>query len=205
MGGLDAYVGAIVLGIGGFITAIGSYYVAKNQVELAELKSAQAVEKTKTAESATSAALAAEVNAIKRRDDARKEEAAALKNAEELRKVLAEQTTQVQAAKPELLKKRLVYVQFQGSLNRSLVNELRTSIEARGYSAPGAERREGDYRNLVKFFRTGDEAAAAALVKLTEQFFESKNCPIQLSSVQATAASATPPLELWIAHSCTQQ
>ena len=197
--------GAIVLGIGGFVTAVGSYFVARHQVELAELKSSQAIEKAKSAESAASAASAAEANAVKRRDEARREEAVAVKNAEELRKFLAEQTAQVQAARPELLKRRLVYVQFQGSLNRTVINELRTSLEARGYSAPGAERREGDYRNLVKYFRTEDGEAAAALAKLTEQFFDSKGCPIQLSSVQAKAASATPPLELWIAHSCKQQ
>jgi hypothetical protein len=198
-------VGAVVLGIGGFVTAVGSYFVAKNQVELAELKSAHAVEKARAAEAAASAASAAEASAIRRRDDARKEEAIALKNADELRKALAEQTSQVQTARPELLKRRLVYVQFQGSLSRTLVNELRTSIEARGYSAPGAERLEGDYRNLVKFFRAEDGDAATTLVKLTEQFFEAKGCPIRLVPVQAKAASAAPPLELWIAHSCPRQ
>jgi hypothetical protein len=198
-------VGAIVLGIGGFVTAVGSFFVARNQVELAEIKSAQAVEKAKIAESAASAASAAEANAIRRRDSALKEEAAALKNAEELRKFLAEQTAQVRAATPDLLRRRLVYVQFQGSLSRAVVNELRTSIEARGFSAPGAERREGDYRNLVKYFRPEDAEAAAALAKATELFFESKGCPIQLSSVSAKAASSTPPLELWISHTCPRQ
>jgi hypothetical protein len=198
-------VGAIVLGIGGFVTAVGSYYVAKNQVELAELKSAQAVEKAKIAESAASAASVAEANAIKRRDEARKEEEAALKNADELRRALAEQTSQVQATRPELLKKRLVYVQFQGRLNRALINDLRTSIESGGFSAPGAELREEDYKNHVKFFRTEDGEAAAALARLTEKFFESKGCPIQLSVRQAKAASSTPPLELWIAHTCPRQ
>ena len=198
-------VGAIVLGIGGFVTGVGSYFVAKNQVELAELKSTHAGERAKNAELAASAASEAEANAIKRRDDARKEEAAAVKNADELRKFLAEQTARIQTTKPELLKQRLVYVQFQGSLNRALVNELRLTLETSGYSAPGAERRDGDYRNLVKFFRKDDEVPAAKLSKLTEEFFQSKGCPIQLSTVEAKATSTSPPLELWLAHSCPRQ
>lgn len=194
--------GAVVLGLGGFVTAAGSYFVARNQVELAELKASNANEKLKSAESAAAAAKDAEAKANARRDEARKEEAAALKNAEELRAVLAKQTAQVQAAKPELLERRLVYIQFQGSLNRSLINELRTSLEAKGYSTPGAERREDDYRNQVKFFREEDAEAATALARSTEQFFASKNCPIQISPMKAKSASTSPPLELWIAHSC---
>lgn len=197
-------VGAVVLGIGGVVTAIGSIFVAIYQVELAEVKSMHAIEKTKSAESAASAASAAAVAAVKLRDQARKEEAEAAKNAEELRKSLAELTAQIQASKPELLKRRLVYIQFQGSLSRSIINDLRKALEATGFSSPGAERIGSDYQSLIKFFRPEDEQAAAALLKSTQDFFASNGCPVQLRVVQAKAAVGSPPLELWLAHSCRQ-
>ena len=197
-------VGAVVLGIGGFVTAIGSFFVARNQVEVAELKSTYAIEKAKSAESAASAASAAAVAAVKIRDQARKEEAEAAKNAEELRKSLAELTARIQASRPELLKRRLVYIQFQGTLSRSIINDLRKSLEATGFSAPGAERIGSDYQSLIKFFRPEDDQAAAALLKSTQEFFASNGCPIQMRVVQAKAAVASPPLELWLAHSCKQ-
>ena len=197
--------GAIVLGIGGFVTAAGSYFVARNQVELAELKSSYATEKAKVAESTASTASAAAAAAVKLKDEAKKEEAEAVKNTAELRKSLAEVTAVVQAAKPELLKRRLVYIQFQGSLSRSLVDDLRKSLESQSFSAPGAERLSGEYQNLVKFFRVEDESAAALLLKSTQDFFASKGCPIQLRTVQAKAVASTPPLELWLSHSCKQQ
>lgn len=197
-------VGAVVLGGGGFVTAVSSIFVARNQVEVAELKSTYATEKAKSAESAASAATAAAAAAVKLRDDARKEEAEAAKNAGELRKSLAELTAQIQAAKPDILKRRLVYIQFQGSLNRSLINDLRNSLEATGFTAPGAERIGSDYQSLIKFFRPEDEQSAASLLKSTQDFFASKGCPIQLRVVQVKAAAASPSLELWLAHSCKQ-
>nr|WP_315234439.1 hypothetical protein [uncultured Albidiferax sp.] len=197
-------VGAIVLGIGGFVTAAGSYFVARNQVELAELKSTNAAERAKAAEAAASAASASVAAAVKLRDEARKDEAEAIKNTAELRKSLAEVTATVQTAKPDLLKRRLVYIQFQGSLQRPVVDELRKALESQSFSAPGAERLGGDYQSLVKFFRTEDEAAAASLMKSTQDFFASKGCPVQLRIVQAKAAATAPPLELWLAHSCKQ-
>ncbi len=195
----------MVLGIGGFVTAVGSFFVARNQVELAELKSTYATEKAKAAESAASAATAAVASAVKLRDEARKEEAEAARNAAELRRSLAELTAQIQSAKPELLKRRLVYIQFQGSLNRDLINNLRNSLETTGFSAPGAERIGGDYQSLIKFFRPEDEQAATLLLKSTQDFFSARGCPVQLRVVQAKAAAAAPPLELWLAHACKQQ
>lgn len=194
--------GAVVLGVGGFVTAAGSYFVAKNQVELAELKSAYANEKSKAAEAAAAAASAAAASAVRLRDEARKDEAEAARNTDELRKSLTDLTAQIQAAKPELLKRRLVYIQFQGSLSRALINDLRQSLDGQGFSAPGAERIGSDYASVVKFFRPEDEQAAALLLKSTQDFFASKGCPVQLRAVQARAPATTPPLELWLAHAC---
>lgn len=196
--------GAIVLGIGGVVTAGGSYFVARNQVDLAEIKSSQANEKAKIAESTAAAAAAEATAAVKLRDAARKEEADAAKSVQELRNSLAELTSKVQTANPDLLKRRLVYIQFQGDLSRSLINELRKTLETQSYSAPGAERLAGEYKGLVKYFRPEDEQAAASLLKSTEAFFLSKRCPIQLRAIQAQAAITAPPLELWLSHSCKQ-
>ncbi|MBV4507279.1 hypothetical protein HU751_020835 [Pseudomonas sp. BW13M1] len=196
--------GAIVLGIGGAITAGGSLFVAKAQVELAETKSSQASEKARVAETTAATAKAEADSAVKLRDEARKQEADAARSVQELRNSLAELTSQVKKENPALLKRRLVYIQFQGGLSRSLINELRKSLEAQNYSAPGAERLAGEYNPLVKYFHPKDEQDAVALLKSTEAFFLSKGCPIQLRAVQAQAATTTPSLELWLSHSCKQ-
>jgi hypothetical protein len=194
--------GAIVLGVGGVVTAGGSYFVARNQVEIAEIKSSQAIEKARIAESTAAAAEVEATNAVNLRDVARKQEADAAKSIQELRNSLAELTSQVQTANPDLLKRRLVYIQFQGDLSRSLINELRKNLENQSYSAPGAERVAGEYKALVKYFHPEDEQAAASLIKFTEAFFLSKGCPLHLRAIQAQAAMTTPALELWLPHSC---
>jgi DNA repair exonuclease SbcCD ATPase subunit len=194
--------GAIVLGVGGVVTAGGSYFVARNQVELAEIKSVQATERTKAAVAAASAATVDAESAVKLRDSARKEQTEAEKSVRELRDTLAELNRKVQASKPELVKRRLVYVQFQGGLDRPLINDLRTSLETANYSAPGAERIAGEYRSVIKYFRDEDETEATALLKVTEAFFASRGCPIQLRTSQAKGSSTAPPFEVWLSHSC---
>ncbi|MFD2645228.1 hypothetical protein [Pseudomonas japonica] len=195
---------AIVLGIGGVVTAGGSYFVARNQVELAEIKSSQADEKARAAESVAVRAKAEAAAAVNLRDTARREEAEAAKSVKELRDSLAELTSKVQSENPGLLKRQLVYIQFQGDLSRALINELRQSLEAKGLSAPGAERLAAPYKNLVKYFRPEEEKSAALLAKATEEFFMSKGCSVKLRAVEAKTEVAAPPLELWLSHSCKQ-
>ncbi|CAI3787995.1 hypothetical protein AHFPHNDE_01668 [Pseudomonas sp. MM227] len=194
--------GVIVLGVGGVITAVGSLLVAQNQVELSEIKSAQATKQAEIAEASIAAATKEVATAIQLRDKARKEEADASKAATELRDSLAVLTTQVKAANPALLKRHLVYIQFQGDLSRSVINDLRTALAAQHYSAPGAERLEGNYRSLVKYFKPEDEQAALSLVASTEAFFISKGCPIKLSAELAKSTLTSPPLELWLSDAC---
>lgn len=195
---------AIVLGIGGVITAGGSYFVARNQVELAEIKAVQADQKAKTAEIEAAKAIADANNAAKLRDAARKEEADATKSVQELRRSLVELTSKVQIENPDLLKRQLVYIQFKGNLSRLLINELRQVLEVQKFSAPGAERVAGEYEGVVKYFRPQEEQAAASLVKVTEAFFLSKGCPIKLSAIHVNTTTDAPPLELWLSHSCKQ-
>lgn len=62
----------------------------------------------------------------------------------------------------------------------------------------------GEYKALVKYFHSVDEKTTVSLLKSTEAFFLAKGCPIQLHAVQAQASTTTPPLELWLSHSCKQ-
>lgn len=197
-------VGAVVLGIGGIVTAVGGYFATRYQVELAELRAANAGEKQKSAESAASAASLDAKAAIALRDSARKEQAEAGRSVQELRDAYAELTRKVQNVKPELVGNRIVYIQFQGSLARQQIDELRKSLTTVGFNAPGAERLAAEYRSQVKYFRSEDQGAAEALRKQTEEFFAARGCPIQLRSTQAQATAQTPPLELWLSHSCKQ-
>ncbi len=139
---------------------------------------------------------------MKLRDAALKEQVDARASVQELRDTLAELTAKAQAAKPEIVKHRLVYIQFRGDLKRSLINDLRASLETGGYSLPGAERLAGEYDNLVKYFRAEGQPSADALLEATTTFFAARGCPISLRAVPGKSSSVTAPLELWLAHSC---
>jgi len=196
-------VGAIVLGIGGVVTAGGSFFVAKNQVELAEFKAAQANEKFKLAESAEKTASAASAAAARLRETAQKEQIEAEKSVRELRETLSNLTAKVQASKPDWITQHLVYIQFRGDLSRDLINKLRNFLDTAGFNAPGAERIAGHYQSIIKYFNAADLPAAEALRKRTETFFTTKGCPIQIRVVPAQAASKiTPTIEAWLFHSC---
>lgn len=196
--------GAVVIGIGGFVTALGGIMTARTQFELAELKANIASEKLKAAESAASAASRAASDALELRGKALAERDDAAKAAQELRTNLAVLTTKAQEARPDLVKSRLVYIQFRGSLTRALIDELRRALQPHNFNAPGAERLGGDYEAQVKYFRPEDRSDAERLLKLTGDFFADKGCPIHLRLNEAKATASSPPLELWLPHSCVR-
>lgn len=203
-------VGAIVLGIGG---AVAAY----TQHELAELKAKVAEDKQKEAESAMAAAeqarktafaATAEAEATRRaaearRDAAIREQREAEANAAQLRASLKQTDTALKQATPGGQTRRLVFVQFQGELTRELINELRISLGGKGFDAPGAERKSGDYQNLVKYFTPSDRRNAEELAVAVEGFFASKGCPVKMRIVPVNVESQrNSPLEVWLAMKC---
>jgi hypothetical protein len=97
----------------------------------------------------------------------------------------------------------LVYIQFQGSITRAVMNELRQDLSAVGYKAPGVERIPAPFRNDVRYFYPGDEEAAHAVASRTEAFFSRLRCPIQLPVHRLTDPGAREgQVEVWVSHSC---
>ncbi|MDD5126273.1 hypothetical protein [Methylovulum sp.] len=116
---------------------------------------------------------------------------------EELTKVRAE----LQKAKPELVTKPLIYIQFQGNTTREFINELRGSLQAE-FNVPGAQRIAGNYTSEVRYFSKNqdDEEKAKHLAESVKAFFKSKDCSLNLPIKfnEATAGKSSPP-EVWLA------
>ena len=196
--------------IGGLIVVVGAVLVALFQIDAAETKVKYVKDKLelaeaslKTAENSTIKANKDEVAAIDSKNRALEAKKAADEYVSNLKIVLAERSEKLEAIKPEAIKSKLVYIQFQGDIPRSVINELRGELENSGYKAPGAERLAGNYRPLVKYFLQSDKDSAQKLANNVQSFFAKKGCPIVLSPEFTKTTIATSPFELWIPHNCS--
>lgn len=217
-------VGGVVLGLGGLLAAWTQYEVAELRaatakselaaaaVELAKAEEAKAGavaslararSELDAAEQAKRLALASEAEAEAKRDQANKEREEAARATAAFKDELARLTREVGAAKPELVRKKLVYVQFRGAIARERIDEYRATLAGDGFNAPAAERLAGEYRSMVKYFAEGDAAEAARVASLTQDFFEGRGCPVRIDTVLAKVKGSPPPqLEVWLSHSC---
>jgi vacuolar-type H+-ATPase subunit I/STV1 len=188
--------GGIILGIGGVVAAITQY-------EVAELKVKNATQELEQLEKEKKAVEAAKKEALEMRDAALQEFKDKEQAVNELKKNLAQLTSDMQTAKPELLKTRLVYVQYSDDVSRDVINELTAYLGEKKFNAPGAERVSGKYQNMVKYFQSADSTDAGRLAKAVEDFYASKGCPVTMRVVPAqTATGAASPLEVWLSNSC---
>jgi hypothetical protein len=188
--------GGVILGIGGVVVAYTQYEVGELKAKAAKDELARAVGARSDAEAATRAAEARRDAAIREQKDA---EAAVA----ELKKSLAQTSSALTAAAPGQVKSRLAYIQFRGEMSREVINELRAALSKKLFNAPGAERVAGEYQNLVKYFRPGENADADELSAAVEAFFAARGCPVKMRVVPATTSTVqSPPLEVWLAHKC---
>jgi hypothetical protein len=195
--------GALIIGLGGVIAAVTQYEIAELRVTMAEHDIELAERDLAAAEQAKAAAIAETDAAVARRDAAVKERLEAEEETRGFKASLAEMASQVETRQPGILKARLVFVQFRGDIMRSRIDDLRKTLSKDGFNAPGAERVDGRYQNLVKYFSPEDHAEAERLAQVVEKHFASKGCPLDLRVVPATAPSGkNPPLEVWLSHSC---
>lgn len=195
--------GGVVLGMGGVIVAYTQYEVSELKAKIAkeDLSRSQAAksEAEKLRESAELAAHAA----LAKRDVALRELREAELTTADYKASLTKASSELKAATPNHPQKKLVYIQFRGDLSRDLIAELRASLTSKGFNAPGAERVGGDYQNIVKYFRSTEDAQAAALAKHVEAFFAAQGCPLQMRIVpSAITSTQNPPQEIWLAHQC---
>lgn len=177
-------IGGVVLGLGGVFVAMTQYDVAETRAKYAKDKQEVAERELKKAEMS--------------RDAAREEE----NNYRDYVKNLKKEVDKYEKGNSKDVKEKLVYVQFEGDVNRQVINMLRSELKLLGYNAPGAERVSGDYRPMVKYFSASDESSAQELALKTQEFFKSKNCPIVITPELIKMTSPPSHLELWIPHKC---
>ncbi len=206
--------GGVVLGIGGLAGAYTQYEVAGLKAENAKHQLTEIENKAKQELADFENKKAKAQEEIAKLDADLKEKEKLIKETQdktipELKKSLNQATIELQASNPELVKKRLVYVQFQGNTKREFIDELRRYLESASFSAPGAERRAGTYTSEVRYFPTSDKEQtskdktdAERLAKAVESFYETKGCrlnlPVKASSVSLEAGKQAPP-EVWLA------
>lgn len=181
--------------LAGVVVGVGGFLAASTQFEVAELRAGYANEKLKAAEAAAFAASAAASSAIQRKDEAERLIA-------EYKETLEKQ----QQAKPLVqgeARPRLVYIQFRGGMTRARVNGLRASLSDSGFNAPGAERVQGDYGSLLKYFSDGDAQAAANLKVAVEKYLKQQGCEETLRLVKpGNPSGKSSPLEVWLQSDC---
>jgi hypothetical protein len=198
-----------VLGVGGVFVALTQYDAAETRAKIAKEKLEQADSSLKRANQELAAAEASLVKAKEEESAAKqaKEEAIESKHAAEefvknLKGIVEERTAKAEAINPNSIENKLVYIQFQGSISRDLINELRSNLISLGYSAPGAERVPGNYKPSIKYFSKSEKDKADTLAKKIELFFTGKRCPIEIHTEYVTQISTTHALEAWIPHKC---
>lgn len=129
-------------------------------------------------------------------DDLRKSYAELVKTKNELAKALN---------RPKLETQGIVYIQFQGSLERNSMKQLAKLYQQKGFQAPGVERIAGNYRNEVRYFNPSDAELASQVATIAQNFFAQKSCPIENIKLQKLTNNNNVPkgqIELWIHHSC---
>ena len=129
-------------------------------------------------------------------DDLRKSYAELVKTKNELAKALN---------RPKLETQGIVYIQFQGSLERNSMKQLAKLYQQKGFQAPGVERIASNYRNEVRYFNPSDAELASQVATIAQNFFAQKSCPIENIKLQKLTNNNNVPkgqIELWIHHSC---
>jgi len=119
---------------------------------------------------------------------------------DDLRKSYAELVKQT-----KLETQGIVYIQFQGSLERNSMKQLAKLYQQKGFQAPGVERIAGDYRNEVRYFNPSDAELASQVATIAQNFFAQKSCPIENIKLNPLKNNNNVPkgqIELWIHHSC---
>jgi hypothetical protein len=97
----------------------------------------------------------------------------------------------------------LVYIQFQGSMSRELMNQLRQDLAAAGYAAPGVERIRPPFESDVRYFFPADEEVANAVASRTQTFFMRRGCQIWLPAHRfAVPGAREGQVEVWVSLDC---
>jgi hypothetical protein len=96
----------------------------------------------------------------------------------------------------------VVYIQFQGGVQRSVVEELRRRLSGSGFVAPGVERITKPFSSAVRYFHPGDSVLADSAARITRAFLEERGLGVGEFRAQNLAAlgSRVPrgQVEVWV-------
>lgn len=103
----------------------------------------------------------------------------------------------------------LVYIQFRGTLKRSLMRQLQSKLQEENYQTPSLERKAGQYNNNILYFFPEDLESAKKASTIVNDFFSINNCSIFPKIMPVLASpetqSSPPPrgqIKILIHHSC---
>lgn len=204
-------VGATILGMGGIVAAFTQHQIAQKDAQIAQIKIATAEQQLEVKRQEIDQAIE-ELKAVSDKREIVEKELIDAENEKNEAKLALKQyqielenlTAKVVQEKPELVKEHLIYIQFRGSLARTLINQLRNELKIQGFNNPGAERIAGEYRSIVKYFSDSDAIPAEELAQATEAFFAQKGCPLTIEVIRArTKSGSASAVEMWLDHSCS--
>jgi hypothetical protein len=97
----------------------------------------------------------------------------------------------------------IVFIQFQGDIQRSVIKRLQDELNATGYNAPGVDRVEGDYSNEIRYFHKEDAAFAIKVCEITQQFLMKTGKDSQLNCRDLSVKKFQAPkgqVEVWLRY-----
>lgn len=68
----------------------------------------------------------------------------------------------------------IIYIQFRGDKAAQKIEGLRTEFLDNGYHAPGVERKEGSFKNSVRYYHPEDKELAEKVARTAKEFYEDK-------------------------------
>ena len=79
---------------------------------------------------------------------------------------------------------QVVYIQFQGALQREVIDTLRTNLRSAGFTAPGAERMASSFDSSVRYFHAQDRELADSVTRMINRFTAARGIDIGALPVQ---------------------
>jgi hypothetical protein len=100
------------------------------------------------------------------------------------------------------LSSRVVYIQFQGTIQRAVMEKLRQRFSQTGLAAPGVERIATPFTSSVRYFHPDDRALADSAAALTRAFLRDERVNVPEVPVQDLSARRLRvprgQIEVWV-------
>lgn len=96
-----------------------------------------------------------------------------------------------------------VFLHFRGALDRSVMRNLETRLEAAGYTVPGIERVAGDWSSSVRYFHDEDAELARDVAGMVTEFFTGVCAlPAPIATSRLTLRAPRGQIEVWVSQNC---